>query len=488
MARAKKTAQRGDDVRTFPALPPTPGRRGFADSWWGREWIAALEETSMDSGRLSRGRTYARGGHVAEITVSPGRITAKVHGSQPRPYTSTVRIRAFSDGEWERLLDAVAAKAVHLAALLDSDMPQGLAQDAAEAGVGLLPHGNELEPECSCPDWGYPCKHAAALCYQVSRILDDDPFVLLLMRGRDEPTIMTELHRRNAAHAALEQTQDEQRASSTIPQTRRDTPQGVPAREAFAAWAASSSSTSTSTSTSLPSSSSVRPPLPASVDEVGLPAVLDVSDDASGISASALEMLAADAASRAKALLDAHLAGGAGATLAGGDLQPLLPALDPRRDAVRFLAGDHRDVDVFARLTRAFDFDPMQMVRSIVAWRFGGSGGLAALEEPWTPSSDEFSDARASFAAGWDEEEPPAFKTWRNRWTFAEHDAQLRYGRDGRWYPYRRRDGEWSPAGRPSRDPVAALTELLDEGPGQQAPASGRRASGSGRSGSSPSR
>lgn len=455
MARAGKASRR-DDVRSFPALPPTPGRRAFAESWWGREWITALEETSMDSGRLSRGRTYARGGHVAEIIVSPGEITAKVHGSQPRPYTSTVYIRAFSDTEWEKLLDAVAAKAVHLAALLDRDMPQGLADDAAEAGVSLLPRANELEPECSCPDWGYPCKHAAALCYQVSRILDEDPFVLLLMRGRDEPAIMEELHRRNAAHAALEHAADGR--SAAIPGARRPG-QGTPAREAFAAW-------------TVPP---VPLPLPAPVEEAGLPAVLDASDDPDGVSTSALEMLAADAAARAKVLLDAYMTEGAAAS---ADPQPLVPTLDPRRDAVRLLAGDHRDVDVFARLIGAFGFEPMQMVRSILAWRFGGGEGLAVLEEPWTPPSDELSRARASFASGWDEEEPPAFKTWRNRWTFVEHDAQLRYGRDGRWYPYRRRDGEWSPDGRPSSDPVVALTDLLDQVPGRAASdASGRRAS-----------
>src|SRR5580704_13560877 len=108
MARTTKSARR-EDVRTFPALPPAPGRRGFAESWWGKAWITALEETSMDYGRLSRGRTYARSGAVDEITVSPGKITAKVHGSRPRPYTSAVHIRALKDSEWDKLLDAVAA-------------------------------------------------------------------------------------------------------------------------------------------------------------------------------------------------------------------------------------------------------------------------------------------------------------------------------------------------------------------------------------------
>lgn len=465
MARANRTARR-DKGRTFPALPPTPGRRGFADSWWGREWITALEETSMDSGRLSRGRTYARSGHVAEITVTPGEITAKVHGSQPRPYTSTVYIRPFTEREWERLLDTVAAKAVHLAALLDRDMPQGLADDAADAGVHLLPHGNELEPECSCPDWGYPCKHAAALCYQVSRILDEDPFVLFLMRGRDEPAIMAELHRRNAAHAAVEQALEEQRAA--VPRARRS-PRGTPAREAFAAW----------------KSSPAAAPLPASVDEIGPPAVLTASEEPDGIAATALEMIAADAAARAKTLLDGYLSGDA---FAAEGPQPLVPALDERRDAVRLLAGDYRDVDVLARLIGAFGFEPMQMVRAVRAWRFGGSAGLAALEEAWTPPPGELARAKASLVSGWDDEEPPAFRTWRNRWTFVGHDAQLRYGRDGRWYPYHRPDGEWSPAGPPSRDPATALTELFDRASDQLESTSGRSASSGSRGSNSSSR
>ena len=440
MARAKKAAGDGR-ARLFAPLPPSPGRRGFATSWWGEEWVAALEETSMDSGRLARGRTYARRGAVGEITVAPGLITAKVHGSQPRPYTSSVRIRVLDDGEWDRLLDAVAAKALHIAALLDRDMPEGLAEDAVEAGVYLLPHRDELEPECSCPDWGYPCKHAAALCYQIARILDEDPFVLLLMRGRDETTIMAELHRRNAAHAAAEQ------AAATLDATRADPAPspartGVPARDAFAGWEP-------------PSDHALV--LPGPVENAGPPAVLDASVPVPGIDPAALELLAADAAARAKALLDTylHLAHSAPGE---ADPPPLLPPLDARSDAIRLLAGAHRDVHVFARVVEALAVEPMHLARATAAWRQGGAAGLEVLEEPWTPPAAELARARTLLASGWGGEEPPAPKSWRNRWTFAERDLQLRYGRDGRWYPYRRRDGDWRPDGPPSHDPA----DLLD--------------------------
>ncbi|MFD0630382.1 SWIM zinc finger family protein [Catenulispora yoronensis] len=158
----------------------------------------------MDSGRLARGRTYARRGAVEPITVTPGLAKAKIHGSAPRPYSSSIAVKQLSDADWNRLLDTVAARAAHIAALLDRDMPPELVDDAQAAGVRLLPGVGDLSPDCSCPDWGWPCKHASALCYQIARLLDLDPFVLLLLRGRGEHELMDELRARNAAAASAE--------------------------------------------------------------------------------------------------------------------------------------------------------------------------------------------------------------------------------------------------------------------------------------------
>jgi hypothetical protein len=42
--------------------------------------------------------------------------------------------------------------------------------------------------------------------------------------------------------------------------------------------------------------------------------------------------------------------------------------------------------------------------------------------------------------------------------------TQLRYGRDGRWWPYRREGGQWVPAGPATDDPAGALAGLSAEG------------------------
>jgi uncharacterized Zn finger protein len=98
--------------------------------------------------------------------------------------------------------------------------------DAEAAGVELLPVIGDLEPACTCDAWDH-CSHTAALSYQVARLLDEDPFVLLLLRGRDRGTVLEAL----GAHAANE---GSDRDEGSDPGGGADPDEGVDAREAFA--------------------------------------------------------------------------------------------------------------------------------------------------------------------------------------------------------------------------------------------------------------
>jgi uncharacterized Zn finger protein len=184
----------------FPAFPATkrkPGR--FARTWWGNEWLRAMEDTSLDLAQLKRGRRFAYAGLVGPITVSAGRIAAQVTSDDGQVHHTVVLVDRLSDGQWRRFLDEVAAKAGHIAALLDRDMPHDLVDAAADADVSLLPGIGDLQPECDCDGWELPCMHAAALCFQAAWLLDADPFVLLLLRGLGQEDLTEELRRRAEA-------------------------------------------------------------------------------------------------------------------------------------------------------------------------------------------------------------------------------------------------------------------------------------------------
>lgn len=214
----------GDSERTFAALPPAHGR-GFTLTWWGQAWLKALEETALDLSQLKAGRRLARGGAVGAVSVRPGRITALVRGRDRTAHRADVLLEQLTGDQWDRFLDMAVERAGHVAALLDREMPPHLVEDAASTGIELLPGMGDLEPQCGCEAWDH-CAHTAALCYQVARLLDQDPFVLLLMRGRGERDLLNDLQARSTATAT---------SRPEVPDgSARSEPAGVDASEAYA--------------------------------------------------------------------------------------------------------------------------------------------------------------------------------------------------------------------------------------------------------------
>lgn len=424
--------------RTFAALPPARGR-GFAESWWGRAWLRALEDSALDQAQLKRGRGAAREGRVGAVSVRPGGITAIVRDRNSSAYRADVLFQELGGADWERFLDVAAARSGHVAALLDHELTPHLVEDAAAAGVELLPGIGDLEPECACEAWDH-CPHTTALCYQVARLLDRDPFVLLLMRGRGERRLLDELQTRIAARAAEHgpSGRDAPSDGPDVAETGTATgtaERGVRADEAFAAR-------------------DILPPLPAPPplpEEPGpVPSLDTEAEPGPGIDPAALETLASDAAARALRMLGDALA-------PGHARQQPHAALTARQDAVRLAAEARPEPRLVQRLAAGSGRSPAGLDAAVRAWRYGGAAGVDVLDEEWTPDPETLAGARARLADAWEEDERPRLRAAGNRWTAEGQGVQLRYGRDGRWWPYREEDGQWVPAGPADDDPAAAL-------------------------------
>jgi len=171
----------------------------FGKSWWASRWIKALEKL-MDSGRLGRGRSYARSGQVLNLDIKPGRVDSRVQGSRATPYKVSVEIRPLTDKEWNKVADAMAAQAIFAAKLLAGEMPQNIEEAFTAAGVSLFPNKRgDLITECSCPDWANPCKHIAAVYYLLGEQFDQDPFLIFGLRGQSKDQIMATLRARRVA-------------------------------------------------------------------------------------------------------------------------------------------------------------------------------------------------------------------------------------------------------------------------------------------------
>ncbi|MFH9413868.1 SWF or SNF family helicase [Streptomyces rochei] len=409
-----------DAQRTFAPLPPTHGR-GFARSWWGRAWLKALEDAAMDAAQVKTGRRLARAGAVGAVSVRPGRITAVVRDRDGTTHRADVLLERLSDAQWDRFLDLAIERSGHVAALLDHDMPPHLVEDAASAGIDLLPGLGDLEPECDCGAWDH-CGHTAALCYQVAGLLDQDPFVLLLMRGRAESAVLDALQSHGGA-----------RAEEVVPH-----PDGVDAAEAYAVG-------------------DLLPPLPAPPglrEEPGTPLSLDTGTaPPPDVDPEALGFLAHRAAAEAHRLL-------AEALREGHDRQAVAAGPDASQDAVRLAAADP-EPDVLRRLAEGSGRTPESLAAAVRAWRLGGPAALSVLEEEWTVEGDALARARAALESAWDEDERPSLRARANHWTVVGAPHQLRLDRDGRWWPYREEHGSWVPAGGAAQDPATALASAM---------------------------
>ena len=388
---------------------PRSARETYGRTWWGRAWVAALEERArLDPSRLPRGRAYARGRRVGRLLAEPGEVRAPVVGSRAVAYRVRVRVRQLRDEEWATALDAVAARAGHAAALLDGELSPEVAADLAGAGIDLLPGPGEVTTTCSCPDVADPCKHAAAVCYLVAGVLDDDPFTLLLLRGRTRDEVLAGLRSRRGGQAA-----------GALPPQRGLAARDLPARAAAAAQV------------SLP-----RPPLAPA--RPGHPAPVGVDPpEGSGLDTDDLVALAADAAGRAW-----ELATGSGS----GGLE-LGQEADLARRAAAAL-GTPR----FGQLAVRSRTPERQLLRLATAWSHGGEGALDVLGPPWEPPAGIVDEARrvvAGLLRG------QRVRADANR--LSGGDVHLRYGRDGRWYRCERRGGGWDVVAPPSADPATLV-------------------------------
>ncbi|MFC5746805.1 SWIM zinc finger family protein [Actinomadura rugatobispora] len=171
-------------------------RGSIGSTWWSRRFID-LVESFADSGRLQRGRAYARKGQVLDLRVERYEVTARVQGSVEEPYEVALGIDAIPESGWRRVEEELASRAVFQARLLAGEMPPEIEWVFAELGLALFPGAaEELHMMCSCPDWGDPCKHAAAVLYLLAEAFDDDPFLILAWNGRTKDQLLKALRRR----------------------------------------------------------------------------------------------------------------------------------------------------------------------------------------------------------------------------------------------------------------------------------------------------
>lgn len=180
--------------------------------WWSQRWLELLDSYRFKK-RLERGRNYARQGNVLSIEFQGAKVLAKVQGSEPEPYKVSLSLDSFSDEEWGYVVETMSQKAIFAAKLLAGEMPQNIEEVFTANGLSLFPFTlSDVHSRCTCPDKANPCKHIAAVYYQLGDRFSEDPFVLFQLRGRTKEQIISNLRQLRSANIEVttDQTQADQ--------------------------------------------------------------------------------------------------------------------------------------------------------------------------------------------------------------------------------------------------------------------------------------
>ena len=180
--------------------------------WWVERWLELLDSYRFKK-RLERGRNYAREGNVLSIEIDNTEVLSSVQGSEADPYQVTLSLEPFktenreralkmmsqhpfTDEDWDCVIATMSEKAIFSAQLLAGEMPSEIEQVFTHNGLSLFPYSlTDVRSRCSCPDKANPCKHIAAVYYQLGDRFSEDPFLIFQLRGRSKKQILTSLRR-----------------------------------------------------------------------------------------------------------------------------------------------------------------------------------------------------------------------------------------------------------------------------------------------------
>ncbi|KJU84690.1 SWF/SNF family helicase [Candidatus Magnetobacterium bavaricum] len=159
-------------------------RATFGNTWWGKAWVTAMEKIDYNTNRLPRGRRYANNGSVREIKISEGNVKAKVKGSRPSPYKIDIELPKFTEKQIKEIEGIIHDNPALCSMLSIGQLPEGILSLLDSHKIHLFPSSwNDVQSNCSCPDWANPCKHLAAVYYIIANEIDKNPFIVFNLRG-----------------------------------------------------------------------------------------------------------------------------------------------------------------------------------------------------------------------------------------------------------------------------------------------------------------
>lgn len=164
-------------------------------SGWAFRFLARLAVLGWEDA-LQGGRAVALQGAVTSLEIGRAGARADVKAADGHIEETSLSLIPLATLAKRRVVKAMAARARFAADLLAGRLPEDVEGAFQGTGRTLLPvDAEDVVFRCSCAEVPGPCVHAGALAVLLGDRLQDDPFLVFLLRGVPKEELLEGLQR-----------------------------------------------------------------------------------------------------------------------------------------------------------------------------------------------------------------------------------------------------------------------------------------------------
>ena len=164
-----------------------------SSQWMAEEFLSIFSNTKYQE-LEPQAIELVRRRQVMDLFVSPGGISAKIQESQSAFRKVSISMQEISDAVWSKAFREISRSAFYLGKLYSSEIPVEINEVFKSCGESLfLSDASKLEIHYCSNVVQDVNLYVAAVLYKFSVLLSEEPFALLLLRGKGRDEIILTL-------------------------------------------------------------------------------------------------------------------------------------------------------------------------------------------------------------------------------------------------------------------------------------------------------
>ncbi|HWQ66799.1 MAG TPA: hypothetical protein VN372_08000 [Methanospirillum sp.] len=161
----------------------------LGEEWWTAEFLSRLD-VGHNPTQLAKGRRFAEQGQVAVTSLFSGGVHSLVLDKNGGPHRASLWMTNLERG-WRTVITILAENLPLWAELREGNFSSRLNELLIAAGVDLIPESmTDLDYRCDCETDTHICSHIIATYIALGKYINDDPFVLFLLRGKSKEDLL----------------------------------------------------------------------------------------------------------------------------------------------------------------------------------------------------------------------------------------------------------------------------------------------------------